>query len=148
MKKFLIFFLAVSLLLASTACSDNSAEETKETAAAVENTSPEISAEEVPEEEEEILYADLVPVNDYDGWTLNIANDGYSAAYFSIFTVDELTGDAFTDSIYNRNVRVMEKYNINIEENNTGATSLLKIPSPRGRTTLRSAMYFSRVVWV
>ncbi len=126
MKKFLIFFLAVSLLLASTACSDNSAEETKETAAAVENTSPEISAEEVPEEEEEILYADLVPVNDYDGWTLNIANDGYSAAYFSIFTVDELTGDAFTDSIYNRNVRVMEKYNINIEENNTGATSLLK----------------------
>lgn len=43
-----------------------------------------------------------------------------------MFTVEELTGDAFNDSIYERNSRIMDKFNVKITENCDGAPDLIK----------------------
>lgn len=120
-KRFLVCFLAL-LTVSSvfTACSDATADETEETTQATPG------AETAEGEETEIKYADMIQAADYNGWTLNIANDGLNPEYFSSFTVEDLTGDAFNDSIYERNSRIMEKFNINMDENYNGSVGLIK----------------------
>jgi len=127
MKRRLSLLLALFMLLSASACSES----TENSAADPQNTaaSADVTAEtETPVEEDDgkTHYADEIAAVDYDGWTLHIANDGLNPEYFSAFTVEEETGDAFNDAIYNRNLRVSEKFNITMEENYTGSVNLIK----------------------
>ena len=127
-KNSISLLLALMLLLSAVSCSESTENSAEETTAAP-TVSEEVSAEEAAAAEEDdgkTHYADEIAAVDYDGWTLRIANDGLSAEYFSGFTMEELTGDAFNDAIYDRNVRVSEKFNITIEENNGGSVNLIK----------------------
>lgn len=118
------FLCLLAFLIVSTSClscSDTKKSTTPETATLnTESTAAAETAETV------FRYADQIKAADYDGWTLHIANDELNPEYFSQFTVEELNGDAFNDAIYERNSRIMEKFNIKIDENCTGASSLIK----------------------
>ncbi len=125
--RILSLFLALLLLLSVlSACSDKPAEETKEQPKS--SGGEPAPGETTPEAEEEqiLTYYDRVPTEDYDGWKLNIANDGISTEYFSGFTSEELTGDVFFDDLYNRQIAVQDRYNVVIEENNNGSVTLVK----------------------
>lgn len=130
MKKTLSLILALLMLLSAASCSEKQSEDAVETdkAASADTTvvNSDQSGETVAEEDDgKTHYADEVAARDYNGWTLNIANNGWSKEYFSGFVVEELTGDAFNDAIYDRNIRVMDKYNVNIVENTSGSVDLI-----------------------
>ena len=129
MKKSISVILTMLILMSAVSCSESktSEESTSETIAAeASETLESVAEEETAEEDTKTHYADEIAAQDYDGWTLNVANDGLSTEYFSAITVDELTGDVFNDAIYERNVRVMEKFNVLIEEYTTGSPALIK----------------------
>ena len=115
-KKSFAMVLALLMLLSAVSCSESTENSAGDTAAETTASAEAVSAEEAPVEEDDgkTHYADEIAAVDYDGWTLRIANDGLSAEYFSGFTMEELTGDAFNDAIYDRNVRVSEKFNVTI----------------------------------
>lgn len=123
MKRATAIILVSLILLSFASCSETPSEETQN---AKNNTVDTPSAEEAPAEETEVKYFDLIPAQDYNGWNLQIANNGLNVEYFSAFTTEELTGDAFNDSIYDRNIRVMDKYNVTITENTGGSVQLIK----------------------
>ena len=123
MKKSFLCLLALLIVSGSCpSCSDSGGKDPQtadttggETENAVEETA-----------ETEFRYADRIEAVDYNGWTVTLANDPPSSEYFSMFTVEELTGDAFNDSIYERNSRIMDKFNVKITENCDGAPDLIK----------------------
>ena len=125
LKRTTAVFLLLSLLLSAAACSENSgnADDTQADAADPAVTETEFQ---LIEEDGTTHYADLIEAVDYEGWTMHIANDGLSSDYFSAFTVEELTGDDFNDAIFNRNERIMDKFNIEITETYDGSVSALK----------------------
>ncbi len=128
MKRSLSLLLVLVMMLSAAACSESTENSAGDTAAETTASAEVSAAEETVAEEDDgkTHYADEIAAVDYDGWTLHIANDGLNPEYFSAFTVEELTGDAFSDAIYDRNVRVSEKFNITMEENYTGSVNLIK----------------------
>lgn len=133
MKKSIALLLAMLMLLSAVSCSeskDNSdaageTKQTENTANSTDTPTP-TSTEETEESDGKTHYADEIAAQNYEGWTLQIANDGFNPEYFSSFTVEELTGDAFNDAIYDRNIRIMDKFNITMEEVATGSSDLIK----------------------
>lgn len=111
----------LALLIAATAFTACSNNDSNETDAPIETDSGETLGE-----DEEIKYANLIEAVDYKGWTLNIANDAIGSEWFNGFTVEDMIGEAFNDAIYERNSRVKEKFNIKIVENNSGSYSQIK----------------------
>ncbi|MDD4773710.1 MAG: extracellular solute-binding protein, partial [Eubacteriales bacterium] len=73
-----------------------------------------------------LSYADLVPEDDFGGYTFTFANDPLSVEYYSAIDIAQLTGETLDDAIYERNRRVEEKYNIVIDALNTGAPDLIR----------------------
>lgn len=133
MKKTLALLLAMLMLLSAVSCSESKssgddANETKpaENTTTVVNSDSSAADAESEESDGKTHYADEIAAQDFEDWTLQIANDVLNPEYFSSFTAEELTGDAFNDAIYDRNVRVMEKFNVSIEEIATGAGDLIK----------------------
>ncbi len=127
MKKLTAALLCALILLSAVSCSESTENAETASAAPAENTAtPSAEEEAVAEEETDPTYADKIAAVDYDGWTLNIANNGLNPEYFSAFTTEELNGDALNDAIYDRNIRVADKFNVNIVENTTGAVNLIK----------------------
>lgn len=125
LKRSTAIFLLLSMLLSASACSENS--ENSDVNADTSNTPAVTETEfQLVEEDGTTHYADLIEAVDYEGWTFHIANDGLSTDYFSAFTVEELTGDDFNDAIFNRNERVMDKFNIKITESYNGSVNALK----------------------
>ena len=126
-KRIPAILLALTLLGTSFGgCSEKPAEEEGGTVAS-ENT-PSVTEAQQPEEEDDgnsHYYEDL-PGEDFGGWTVNIANDPLSTEYFSGFCVEELTGDAFTDGLYNRQIAIQDKYNVSLEESNNGSASTIR----------------------
>ena len=126
-KRSFSLLLALLMLLSAVSCSESTENSADETTAAPTASAEAAAAEETePEDDGKTHYADEIAAVDFDGWTLHIANDGLNPEYFSAFTVEEETGDAFNDAIYNRNLRVSEKFNITMEENYTGSVNLIK----------------------
>ena len=126
--KILALLLALAVLASSLgACSEKP--DTEEGGEIVSQNNAQPSAEALPDEEPDDgkshYYEDLAG-EDFDGWTLNIANDGLSTEYYSGFCVEELTGDSFTDGLYNRQIAIQDKYNIVIQETNNGSASTIR----------------------
>ncbi len=133
MKRFKSFAaLLLALLLTVPAFSFSACSETpkkEEESAAPASNEPAQTADEAANEEADdgkSHYFESFDAVDYDGWKLNIANDGLSAEYYSGFTVEELTGDVFDDDLFNRQIAVQDKYNIVIEENDSGSVNGIK----------------------
>ena len=128
-KKSAAFLLSVLLILPSLAACSETPKQDEGTQNAAPNQTGEIAAvteaEEEPDDGKSHYYENL-PAVDYEGWTFNIANDGISTEYYSGFTVEELTGDVFSDDLYNRQIAVQDKYNIVIQEDNSGAANGIK----------------------
>ncbi|MHB1152492.1 MAG: hypothetical protein ACYCWE_16715 [Eubacteriales bacterium] len=89
-------------------------------------TTPVSDAVTEPGETAPLLYADLIPQNDFGGYTFTFANDPLSTEYYSAIDIEQLSGETLDDAIYERNRRVESKYNIVIDAVNTGAPDLIR----------------------
>ncbi|MBR4960666.1 MAG: hypothetical protein IKY52_07205 [Clostridia bacterium] len=110
MKKLFILLLA-ALLLSS--CGQAATEEPAADTAAAENAP--IAEETEPETEDP--YIDTVEAEDFGGRPFNLLlRDEGSEVSWSIFdaVAEEATGEAINDAIYNRNLSINEKYNVEI----------------------------------
>ncbi len=119
MKRLAAAILTAVMLMSSGACSQN---ENSDKA----NTTAVSGAVSEPGETAQVPYADLVPKNDFGGYTFTFANDPLSSEYYSAIDIEELTGETLDDAIFERNRRVEEKYNIVIDAVNTGAPDLIR----------------------
>ena len=109
-RKHLWILLLAGLLLTShlTACGDSGSAETN---TAVNNTTETAPAE----TETERLMPDL-PVQDYDGYEFAAIHwqisDDWKSRLVNDFCVEDVTGDALNDAVYNRNAVIADTYNI------------------------------------
>ena len=109
MKKYITLLLLAAMLLAS--CGQAGETETN-----TENISEDtIAAETEPETEDP--YRDTVEAEDFGGRTFHFLLYGTGAEIsWSVFDViaEEATGEGINDAIYNRNLTINEKYNVEI----------------------------------
>ncbi|MBQ8402146.1 MAG: hypothetical protein IJX14_09480, partial [Clostridia bacterium] len=109
MKKITVLLLLAAMLLAS--CGQAGEAETTAEAAGVETAAVET------EPETEDPYRDTVEAEDFGGRTFHFLLYGTGAEIsWSVFDViaEEATGEGINDAIYNRNLTVNEKYNVEI----------------------------------
>ncbi|MBR5679991.1 MAG: hypothetical protein IKX19_04995, partial [Clostridia bacterium] len=126
-KKFCSLFLAALLLFCTFAsCAGDDAGSVAENPPAAPND-PVGSAEAAEEGDENTTdYFGRLEAKDYGGWTLNIANDELHPDWFIGFTAEELTGDEFNDSLYNRSIAVQDKFNVVVSEHHEGSVNGIK----------------------
>ncbi len=129
MKKIVSFLLILCLIAVNlAACSEKTAEEASENPAQTAGT-PDPNASDAAQEAEDDGKSDYfngLEAKDFDGWTMNLANDGLNPEYFSRFLVDELTGDEFNDGLFNRQIAMQDKYNIALTETFNGSVNSIK----------------------
>ena len=119
MKKTRILSLILAFLMTASsliACSESPAQESESQAdvSAVESASDSASETEAEGDSGTHYYNDI-EAEDFEGWTFGIAS--YSSPASSLvdyFTVEDITGDEFNDSLYNREIAVEDKFNIEI----------------------------------
>lgn len=107
----LLLLLAGLLLAQATSCGGNTTEtqapDTRETATDVATTATDT--------ETERLTPDL-PVQDYDGYTFSAihwkVSDDWKSRLVNDFCVEDVTGDALNDAVFNRNAAIADTYNI------------------------------------
>ena len=107
-KKLLSLVLAGLMLVPGMiSCSDNNADETESSVSGVSNES-------AGEEASVLEYFDAIESANYNGATITIPDRGFNpnALYFSPVLLDDYYGDAFYDSIYDRQNAVADKMNI------------------------------------
>lgn len=105
-RRSICILLLVALLTATTGCSQ--AEQDTETKTNVQ-TDTETTRETDPLQAE----YDALTVEDYGGYTFRIMNSPSNFAYSDV-VVDELTGEALNDAVYNRNLAVCDALNIQL----------------------------------
>ena len=124
MKKTLSLILAMLMLLSAfTACSENSADSAEETTAAAVSADTGASAEEVTDEAAETTRADVkdgLGEYNFDGLVYRAAQPESSSYEFY---AEELTGESTNDAVYNRNLKIEERFNTKIETLNFASTS-------------------------
>ena len=117
MKKRLIALLLAVLLSAGamTACSQ-STENAAEEASAVQGETPSADAapEAEPEPEEPETVEDNLPERDYNGFAFNIYTRSNTTHY--AFLTEELNGEVLNDAIYERNLKVADRFNVAFTE--------------------------------
>lgn len=113
MKRFILLALCAALLVSTASCSNNG--DTTETTANIDATQ---TADTTPAETE-FNWKNGLDVQDYGGYTFTLLN-GCTASWFSytLIVPEESTGEPVNDAFYERNMRVNELYNIEIQENN------------------------------
>ena len=121
-RKNLALLLALLMLASSmTACGEASGTETTEDTAAQTETERETT-----ELEARLALPDNLPDKDYDGYDFRVLTRNRDDFINDVGAELELTGDVADDAIYNRNQKVMERFNITISgeyaENNGTAT--------------------------
>lgn len=101
MKKRMLCALLAMLLCSLASCGNA---ETQETGTTDVNTPTET------ETEDPYPYTSHLPSANYEGFTFNIMGEKMRDHY----TVEEQTGDVINDSVYDRNLAVEEKYNVEL----------------------------------
>lgn len=123
MKKKLMVFLLVALMLCQsmTGCADNKTDD--ETEASVVNTPTVPSSDEAETEEPEMSLAEarkLYDDRDYEGYEYRIADrfGQGSTEYWATFDVyaTEVTGEVINDAVFERNIALEDDMNIKIVE--------------------------------
>lgn len=114
MKNIISLILAVLILTSSAVgCSEKIPNETKSEPTAESSVQSNESAAE--DDGSTHYYTDQAAV-DYEGWELFIAGRPLNSSCFNVITVEDLTGDVFVDAVYNREIAVQDKFNIEITE--------------------------------
>lgn len=106
-KRVLLLCLLCGLLTSAVGCGQSQVEE--------ENQSSENQIETESQVETDPLQAeyDALTVEDYGGYTFRIMNSPSNFAYSDV-VVEELTGEALNDAVYNRNLAVCDALNIQL----------------------------------
>ncbi|MBR4960371.1 MAG: hypothetical protein IKY52_05700 [Clostridia bacterium] len=123
MKRKNLAMLLVLLMLASsvTACGESSGTDTSADTAAQTETERETT-----ELEARLALPDNLPEKDFDGYDFRVLTRDRDDFVNDVGAELELTGDVADDAIYNRNQKIMERFNITISgeyaENNGTAT--------------------------
>jgi len=134
-KQALTLLLALLMVLPLfTACSENAADTTEDTAAAETTapTTPSAGEETVAVEEEETEIQPDIPALDFDGRTFTFLTSGIGDTNgedwetFDVW-VEELNGDVINDAVMERNLYINETYNVQIAEYKTAGTTLAEI---------------------
>ena len=116
MKKRLIsLLLCVLLLCPAVSCSqqtENAASD--ETATAVSTPSADSPEETEPAPEEPEIVEDNLPDRDYGGFAFNIYTRSNTTHY--AFLTEELNGEVLNDAIYERNLKVADRFNVTFTE--------------------------------
>jgi len=125
MKKRILAAILAALMLTSAlaSCSEsNAGTNTDETKGAAADTGASAGEEEtVPEEEltdlqRRQLIPDDLPDNKYDGRSFVVLTTTSTVAdYASEIAVEEITGDACNDAVYNRNIKIEDRFDTKIE---------------------------------
>ena len=120
MKRNLIFALLAAMLLPTfAACSETTAEDGA-AAGTAGTTAADGTVETVAEEAEPDKYAlakekfEALAAADFGGADFGIASQAATGNSEKEIWVEELTGDAINDAVYNRNLAVNERFNCNI----------------------------------
>ncbi|MBQ2726831.1 MAG: hypothetical protein IJF78_14095 [Clostridia bacterium] len=123
MKKRIMAAVLAALLSASafTACSEsNAGTNTDETQPAAMSTEAVVTETEEPEKEltdleKRQLIPDNLPDTKYDGAEFRVYTvDAAYADYEGEILAEEITGDACNDAVYNRNIRIEDRFDIRI----------------------------------
>lgn len=119
-KKLTALLLLVVLLLQTVGCAEGE-KAPEETTESVVSAEAQTGAEPEPEKkltelEKRKMIADDLPEVTYDGKAFRVLTSSSSYSdYMSEIAVEELNGDACNDAVYERNLRVEERFNTKIE---------------------------------
>ena len=113
MKKRLLSLILVCIMLTASACSENTPDE--DTAPLSDNTIETVPEETQPEETEPVRDSADLPDKNFDGYTFRIlAFQDWSTtgSGCTLIVPEEMTGEQLNDLVYERNAKIMDKYNI------------------------------------
>ena len=128
-RKILSAILAALILASSlTACSESNAgtntDETKAPTAgnAAEGTETEEAEKELSDLEKRQLIPDDLPDKTWDGAEFRVyTSDATFADYEGEIVAEEITGDACNDAVYNRNIKIEDRFDVKIAVNSDSA---------------------------
>lgn len=103
--KFLISLIILSLIVLVSSCTQN-----VDIEAPTDESTTDIATESITTTEE---ISDNLPVKNFDGYNFRILCDD---DYIHFVFTPEITGQVVNDAVYEANVSVMERFNINIEQ--------------------------------
>ena len=127
MKKRIISAILAALMLTGTmtACGESAVNTNDETNAAADDTNPTGADQTAEETEEELTDLELrqripddLPDVTYNGESFRVLMPVEKYAKYNFMSeilVEELTGDACNDSVYNRNVRIEDRFDVRFE---------------------------------
>ena len=113
MKKTITSLLVLAMLLSALAACGETPAGTTDTGGSTTNDLAPAAEETVPEPEETEL-SDNLPEKDFGGADFSIWGD---VAEYGYFYTTELTGEVIDDAVYNRNVTLAERFNVNFVYN-------------------------------
>ena len=116
MKKYILYFFALLILLSLIllSCNSNNKIETQQTNIENSGTNDE-NAPAIEETNQQKVYKDNVPAMDLKGYNLRVLTDPVWFIHAE-WDFEEETGDIINDSIYRRNRIIEERFNITITE--------------------------------
>ena len=109
LKKLTTILLLIAMLLPLASCGNGGTNDT-ETKGNVSAESDTTGTETTESETTRLDYPDDLPEKDFGGKTYTVLGEGMSV----YFHADELTGEVLNDALYNRDVRVGERFNAKI----------------------------------
>lgn len=113
MKKLTTLLLLIAMLLPLASCGDGGKDSETETKNNVSAESDNVSNDETTETETTRAdYPDELPEKDFGGKTFTVL--GYDAT-IDYIRAEELTGDVMGDSLYNRNIKVADRFGIDLQ---------------------------------
>ena len=124
MKKSIIALLLIAMLVPFASCGSGGTTEKETSGNAPSETS---GADTTADSETTLLdYPDNLPDMDFGGKTYTVLGEEGMSGFFH---ADELTGEVVNDALYNRDVKVGERFNAKITLSST--CLLYTSPSPR-----------------
>ena len=110
LKKLTTILLLIAMLLPLASCGNGGKDSDTETQGNVSAESDTTGADTAESETTRADYPDDLPEKDFGGKTYTVLGEGMSV----YFHADELNGEVLNDALYNRDVKVGERFNVKI----------------------------------
>ncbi len=110
MKKLTTILLLIAMLLPLASCASGGKSESETTSNVSAETDTAASEDTAETETTRENYDDGLPEKDFGGKTYTVLGEGMSV----YFHADELTGEVLNDALYNRDVKVGDRFNVKI----------------------------------
>ncbi len=112
MKKLTTILLLIAMLLPLASCASGGKSESETTSNVSAETDTAVSEDTAETETTRENYEDGLPEKDFGGKTFTVL--GYDFTYDYLYAED-LTGDSVNDALYNRNIKVADRFGIKID---------------------------------